>query len=142
MQRSIGLTFLSACFAFGAVMALLATLGLVFPDGALEPMWRLNRHAQVGLMELGPWGVALMLGVAIACTLAAIGLRRQARWGHRLAVALLALNVAGDVLAAVVQGDPRTLIGVPIGGAIIYYLLTSRTRTQFEVGPRVVGPDS
>ena len=132
MQRSVGLTLLSAFFAFGAVMALLATLGLLFSDGALEPMWRLNRHAQVGLMELGPWGVALMLSVAIACTLAAIGLRRRARWGHRLAVAVLALNVAGDLLAAVVQGDPRTLLGVPIGGAIIYYLLSARTRAQFD----------
>lgn len=113
-------------------MALLATLGLLSPDGALEPMWRLNRHAQVGLMELGPWGVALMLSVAVACTGAAIGLWRRARWGHRLAVAVLAVNVAGDLLAAVLQGDPRTLIGVPIGGAIIYYLLSSRTRAQFE----------
>jgi hypothetical protein len=31
-----------------------------------------------------------------------------------------------------VQRDPRTLIGIPIGGAIIYYLLSSRTRAQFD----------
>ena len=127
----MGLTLLSVFLAFGAVMALLAALALLFPDGTLEPMWRLNRHAQVGLMELGPWGVALMLGVAVACALAAIGLWRRTRWGHRLAVTVFTVNVAGDLLAALVQGDPRTLIGVPIGGAIIYYLLSTRTRAQF-----------
>jgi len=131
MERSSGLTLLSAFFVFGTLMALLAALGLLFPDSALEPMWRLNRHAQVGLMELGWLGVALMVSVAIACATAAIGVRRRALWGHRLALTLIALNLVGDVVAAIVQGDPRTLIGVPIGGAIIYYLLRPRTRAQF-----------
>ncbi|HEY7192633.1 MAG TPA: hypothetical protein VH439_02750 [Gemmatimonadales bacterium] len=119
-------------FAFGALMASLAAVGLVFPDGALEPMWRLNRHAQVGLMELRGWGIALMLGVASACAVAAIGIWRRAWWGHRLALTILAVNLLGDVMAAIVQRDPRTLIGIPIGGAIIYYLLSSRTRAQFD----------
>jgi uncharacterized membrane protein (DUF2068 family) len=125
------LTLLSVFFAFGALMASLAAVGLVFPDGALEPMWRLNRHAQVGLMELRGWGIALMLGVAIACAFAAVGVWRRARWGHRLAVILLAINLLSDVLNAVLLSDLRTLIGVPIGGAIIYYLLRSPIRAQF-----------
>jgi len=133
MRRPLGLNLLVAFFVFGSVMASLAFLGLLFPDGPLEPMWRLNRHAQVGLLELGWWGVLLMLVVAIVCALAAIGLARRARWGHRLAVTAIAVNLFGDLLNAVVLGDLRTLIGIPIGGAVIWYLMSSRTRAQFEI---------
>jgi hypothetical protein len=133
VRRSLGLNLLVAFFIFGSVMASLAFLGLLFPDGPLELMWRLNRDAQVGLRELGGWGLGLMFMVAIVCVLAAIGLARRARWGHRLAVTAIAVNLLGDLLNAVVLGDLRTLIGIPIGGAVIWYLMSSRTRAQFEI---------
>jgi hypothetical protein len=133
VRRSLGLSLLVAFFIFGSVMASLAFLGLLFPDGALEPMWRLNRDAQVGLLELGRWGLLLMFAVAIVCVLAAIGLARRARWGHRLAVTAIAVNLLSDLFNAVVLGDLRTLIGIPIGGAVIWYLMSARTRAQFEI---------
>ena len=132
MRRPIGLTLLVAFFIFGSVMAALAFLGLLVAHGPLEPMWRLNRQAQVGLLELGGWGLLLMLVVTIVCALTAVGLARRARWGHRLAVSAIALNLLADVFNAVVLGDLRTLIGVPIGGAVLWYLLTAGTRAQFE----------
>ncbi len=132
MRRSLGLSLLVAFFVFGSVMASLAFVGLLFPEGLLESMWRLNRHAQVGLAEMGWWGLLLMLVVAIVCALAAIGLARRARWGHRLAMTAIAINLLGDLFNAVVLGDLRTLIGIPIGGAVIWYLMSSRTRAQFE----------
>jgi hypothetical protein len=81
MRRSIGLRFLVAFFIFGSGMATLAFLGLLLPAGHLEPMWRFKRQAQVGLLELGWWGLLLKLIVAIACASAPIGLSRRARWG-------------------------------------------------------------
>jgi hypothetical protein len=39
---------------------------------------------------------------------------------------VLAINLAGDVIGAAVRHDPRTLIGVPIGGAMIGYLVRRR----------------
>jgi hypothetical protein len=133
VRRSVGLNLLVAFFIFGSVMASLAFVGLLFPDGPLEPMWRLNRDAQVGLLELGRWGLLLMFIVAVVCVLAAIGLARRRRWGHRLAVAAITINLISDLLNAVVLGDLRTLIGIPIGGAVIWYLMSSRTRAQFEI---------
>ena len=133
MRRLVGLTILAAFFAFGSLMALLASLGLLLPGGVLEPMWRLNPDAHRALTQLGAWGMLLMAAVAIACALAAIGLWIQAQWGRRLAVAILAINLLGDVMNAVTRGDLRTLIGVPIGGAMIFYLRRARTRAQFEV---------
>lgn len=133
MRRPVGLTILAAFFAFGSLMALLASLGLLLPDGVLEPIWRLNPNALVALTALHSWGTVLMLTVGIACALAAIGLWRRALWGHHVAVGILAVNLVGDVLNAALRGDLRALIGIPIGGAMILYLLRSRTRERFQV---------
>ena len=45
---------------------------------------------------------------------------------------ILVLNPVGNVLNAVVWGDLRTLIGIPIGVALILYLARRRTRAQFD----------
>jgi len=133
MRRPVGLTLLTAFFVFGALMAFLAFLGLLLSGGFLQLIWRLNPAAYRALTELGAWGMLLMAVVAIACALAGIGLWIQTQWGRRLAVGMLAINLLGDVLNAVARGDLRTLIGIPIGGAMIFYLLRARTRAQFEV---------
>ncbi len=133
MRRPVGLTLLSAFFVFGALMAFLAFLGLLLSGSFLEHIWRLNPAAHLALARLGTLGMLLMSIVAIACALAAFGLWTRAQWGRRLAVGILAVNLLGDVLNAVTRGDLRTLIGIPIGGAMIFYLLRPRTRTQFEV---------
>jgi len=133
LRRPLGLTLLSIFFAFGCVMASISCLALLVPGGFLEPLWRLNPQARLALGTMGLLGVALMLIVAVACALAAIGLWIRAPWGYQLAVVVLAVNLVGDVLNVVLRGDLRALIGVPIAGAFIFYLLSSRTRSHFRV---------
>jgi hypothetical protein len=48
-------------------------------------------------------------------------------------VGLLSINLAGDVLNGFGRGDWMTLIGLPIGGAMLGYLLTRQARMWFEV---------
>src|SRR6266542_175040 len=105
MRRPVGLTLLTAFFVFGALMAVLAFLGLLLSGGFLEPIWRFNPDAHRALTELGEWGMLLMAVVAIACALAAIGLWIPPQWGRRLAVGILAINLLGDVMNAVTRGD-------------------------------------
>jgi len=50
-------------------------------------------------------------------------LATRARWGVSLALGILAVNLVGDLLNAFLRHDLRTLIGLPIGGAMIAYLL-------------------
>jgi hypothetical protein len=133
LRRSLGLTLLAAFFLFGALMASLSFVGLLLPGGALDAIWQFNPRARVALTELGVWGIVLMLAVAIACAFASVGIWVRTSWGRRLAIGILAVNLLGDLLNAVVGGDLRTLIGIPIGGALILYLLSSRTRAQFEL---------
>ena len=118
-------------------MSGLASLGLLFPGGMLEPMWRLNPEARADLGSLGPAGIGLMATVSIACLCAAYGLRSLSAWGHKLALALLGVNLLGDVANAVFRHDLRTLIGIPIAGALIAYLLQSHMRELFRWRSRI-----
>ena len=126
-----GLVALSGFFAVGAVIAGVTCAALLFPGSRLEPLWRLNPQAHVAFLRMGPWAAALMVAVAGTCALSALGLWIRARWGHRLALALLAVNLLADMTNAVIRGDLRTLIGVPIGGALIVYLLSAKVRREF-----------
>lgn len=116
---------------FGATMATLTCLALLTAGGPLEPLWRLNPQAQTGFRAIHPWGIPLMATVAIACIAVARGLWIRARGGLRLAVVGLAVNLASDVMGAVLRHDPRTLIGVPIVGLLLFYLSRPSIRRQF-----------
>lgn len=76
-----------------------------------------------------------MAVVGVACGLSAIGLARNAEWGRRLAIGVLTVNLIGDSLNALLRHDPRTLIGLPIGGLMIWYLLTRRGDFQIARFP-------
>ena len=112
-------------------MASLAALMLLFPNGAQAELWRLNPEARVALTSMGPLGVALMVVVALACALSAVGLSKLAPWGRFLAIGVLTINLFGDLSSALIRQDPRTLIGLPIGGAMIFYLFSKRVRNSF-----------
>ncbi len=126
-KRTIGTVLLALFFASGALICLLTILALAFPGSFLEAIWRLKPDARVQFQEIGRGtSIALMTLVGIACGLSAIGLARRAQWGRRLAIIVLAVNLIGDSLNALLRQDPKTLIGLPIGGSMIWYL--SRVR--------------
>lgn len=122
-------------FAAGALICLVTMLALAFPGGSLEPIWRLRPDARVEFQKIGNWSVGLMAVVGVACGLSAIGLARNAEWGRRLAIGVLTVNLIGDSLNALLRHDPRTLIGLPIAGLMIWYLLTRRGDFQIARFP-------
>ena len=122
-RLSFGIKLLVAFFVFGATACAVTIAMLLAPAGRLDFLWRLNPEAQVGFQTIGTaFSVLLMLGVGLACACAAVGLARQKSWGRRLAIGILAVNLIGDCVNFVARHDPRTLIGLPIGGAMIIYL--------------------
>lgn len=104
---------------------------LLFPGSGLEPLWLLNPQAHESFLRMGSWAVVLMVAVCVTCALSARGLWLRALWGHRLALGVLTVNLIGDTANAFLRGDLRTLIGLPIGGALIGYLLSARVRKLF-----------
>jgi hypothetical protein len=117
---------LAGFFAFGASMCVLTLLLLLSPGTPLDSLWRLNPEAHSVFQSFGKASMLLMLIVGIACALAAIGLWRGSWWGAWLALIILSLNILGDLLNTFVRHDLRALIGLPIGGAMIIYLLRAR----------------
>jgi hypothetical protein len=122
---------LTAFFVFGASVSLLTCLAVLFPGSPLEPLWRLKPEARSDFQTMGSWASVLLIPVSAACAMAARGLWTRRRWGLRLAIGVLATNLVGDVANMLLRGDPRTLIGLPIGGAMITYLLSTRVRGHF-----------
>jgi uncharacterized membrane protein (DUF2068 family) len=96
---------------------------LSFPGSALDSLWRLNPDARLAFQSLGYWSLVLMLGVGTACLFAAIGLWWAKPWGTWLAFIILSINMLGDLANVFVRHDYRGLIGVPVAGAMIFFLL-------------------
>ena len=119
----LGIKLLAAFFGFGAAMCALTLLLLLMPGTQLDALWRLNPDARAGFAALGSMSILVMFVVGSVCAAAAMGLARNRRWGRRLALAILVMNIMGDVINALVRHDWRTLIGLPIGGALIAYLV-------------------
>jgi hypothetical protein len=117
---------LATFFAFGAAMCSLTVVLLLFPGTALDLLWRLNPEARLAFQSFGELAIELMFVVGAGCAIAAIGLWRSAVWGIRTALVILSLNIIGDLFNALVRHDYRALIGLPIGGAMIFYLARYR----------------
>lgn len=113
-------------------MSFISAVSLLFPGSLLEPMWRLNPRAHEAFTSIGIWAVVLMCAVCAACASAALGLWRGARWGYRVAIILLAINLLGDLVNALTGTEPRALAGVPIVVALLLYLMSRRVRHFFE----------
>jgi len=121
-ETPIGLTLLALFFAFGACMCALTIGLLLFPGSALDSLWRLNPEAHSMFQSIGWPSILLMASVGIACALTAIGLARNAKWARWLGILILAANLVGDLTNTFVRHDLRTLVGLPIAGAMIFYL--------------------
>ena len=122
--QSVGRILLVIFFAAGALISLVVMLALVFPGTDLESVWRLKPEAQTQFLTIGRGAsAALMATVATGCGFAAVGLARNSEWGHRIAIGILTINLIGDSLNALFMHDAKTLIGLPIGGVMILFLV-------------------
>ena len=131
VQRPLGITALSLLFMIGAEMALLSAVSLTLPGTMLDAMWKLNSRAYGKLVAMGPPAIPLMSIVVLCCAASAVGLWRGKRWGRVLAISLLTINLIASSLNAIFGAEPRTLVGIPIAGALIAYLFSSRVRLYF-----------
>jgi hypothetical protein len=98
---------------------------LLFPVSPLEPLWRLNPKAREGFAGMGWWALLLMFLVCLGCAVAALGLWRRNRWGYWMALVILSVNLLADTINALTV-DIRTVIGIPIAGVLIAYLIAKR----------------
>ncbi len=126
-----GKTAMGIFLLFGAVMASLAGATLLWRGTALDRMWTLNPRAYKELAPLGKLvGIPfLMLGVTLA--VACMGWFKRRVWGWRLAVAIIATQVLGDLVNAFTGDIVRGGVGFVIVGTLLVYLLRPEVRAAF-----------
>jgi len=113
-------------------MAGLAATTLLWRGTVLDRAWTLNPTAYRQLSPLGSKVGILFLLLSAALLISGIGWFRHRRWGWRLAVAIIATQVIGDIIN-LFRGDwLRGGIGVVIAGALLMYLLSPRIRAAFS----------
>jgi hypothetical protein len=117
---------------FGASMASLAATTLLLPGTPLDRAWILNPTAYKHFSRLGDKVGILFLLLAVLLVLSGVGWFRRHLWGWRLAVAIIATQVLGDI-TNLVRGDwLRGGTGFIIASALLLYLLTPRVRAAFS----------
>jgi hypothetical protein len=130
-SRSVGTILLVIFFAAGGLICLLTMLALAFPGSCLESIWRLKPEARNQFEEIGrAVSIVLMAAIGTACSLAAVGLAQAAKWGRWLAIGILTAKLIGDSVNALLRHDPKTLIGLPIGGLMIWYLVKKKVSVE------------
>jgi len=118
----VGMKLLALFFALGTCVCALTIVLLIFPGTMLDSLWRLNPEAHAAFQSIGWLSILLMATVDTACALVAIGLARNTTWGCWLGILVLTVNLVGDLTNVLLRHDLRTLIGVPIAGAMVVYL--------------------
>ncbi len=127
-----GITGVGIFLLFGTVMAFLAGTTLVWPGTALDHAWALNPRAHRELAPLG-WMIGipfLLLGATLLE--AAVGWFRRCLWGWRLAVALIAAQVLGNIVNLFLGRIAEGATGFVIATALLAYLLLPRVRIVFR----------
>lgn len=125
------LTAIGIFLFFGASMASLAAITLLWRGTALDQIWSLNPTAYKQLAPLGRAIGLLFLLLGASLALAGIGWFQRRLWGWRLAVAIIAIQLLGDALNCV-RGDwLHGGIGIVIAGALLLFLLRPQIKGEF-----------
>ena len=116
---------------FGATMASLAAITLLWRGTSLDRIWSLNPNAYRQLAPLGRSVGVLFFLLGMALAVAGVGWFRRCLWGWRLAVAIITIQIVGDVINCI-RGDwQHGGIGVVIAAALLLFLLRPTVRKAF-----------
>jgi len=130
-RKARGFNAIGIFLFFGAVVAGLAAITLLWRGTPLDRLWVLNQMAYKRLVPMGRAVGILFLLLSGALTTAGIGWFRRRPWGWRLAVVIIATQVVGDLVNCV-RGDLlRGGTGVIIAGALLLFLWRPKIRDSF-----------
>ena len=129
-----GITAMGIFLFFGATMASLAGVALIWRGTILDRMWAINAPAYRRLAPFGKTvGIPFLL-LSATLVVAATGWFGHRLWGWRLAVAIIATEVLGNIVNAFMEDAVRGGVGFVISGALLVYLLRPEVRGVFASG--------
>jgi len=130
-RKARGFNAIGIFLFFGAVVAGLAAITLLWRGTPLDRLWVLNQMAYKRLVPMGRAVGILFLLLSGALTTAGIGWFRRRPWGWRLAVVIIATQVVGDLVNCVRGDSLRGGTGVIVAGALLLFLWRPKIRDSF-----------
>ena len=129
LRRPAFISVIAVFFAVAAIFSLVVGGALVAPRSPLAVVWRMKPQAQLDFASLGALGVVLMLLLAAATALPALGLWVGTRWGWRLAVTLLVVHAVSDAVRGLTI-EPRAASAIPVVvvAALLLFLARKNVR--------------
>jgi uncharacterized membrane protein (DUF2068 family) len=127
-----GITAIGIFFCFAALMAALAGTTLVWRGTVLDRAWALNAPAYAQLAPLGRTIGIPFLIFSVILLITAVGWLRRRRWGWYLGVAIIVIQLAGDLMNLFLGWLVRGGAGVVIAGLLLIYMLRPRMRAAFQ----------
>jgi hypothetical protein len=131
--KPFGFAAIGAFLFFGALMAGLAATTFLFPGTFLDHAWKLNPGAYQQLAPLGIKIGILFLLLSATLFLSGIGWFRRRLWGWRLAVAIIATQILGDIINLARGEWLRGGIGVAIAGVLLFYLFEPQVKAYLRL---------
>ncbi|MGA7916411.1 MAG: hypothetical protein WCA00_14335 [Candidatus Acidiferrales bacterium] len=119
-------------------MASLAGVTLSFRGTFLDRVWALNAPAYARLAPLGKIVGVPFFVLGATMFVAGVGWFGRRDWAWRLAVAIIAIQVAGDLVNALRGDFLRGGIGFLIAGALLYYLFSGGVRAAFGLRKEIL----
>ena len=127
-----GITAVGVFLFFGAAMASIAGTTLTWPGTFLDRLWALNPTAHKQLATFAKPAGILFLLLAAVLAMAGTGWFKHRLWGWRLAVAVIATQVLGDLINFFRGDYLRGSVGFSIATALLFYLLRPVVRAVFN----------
>lgn len=126
-----GVMLLGIFFFVATLILIAAGSALMWPHTFLEVVWKVYEARRALLMPYrqiaGPGFLALSLVMAVA----SVGCFRRREWGRVLAIAIFAVNGAGDVVQLLLGHWLEGGIGVTAAGLLIHWLTRPAVKEVF-----------
>lgn len=130
--RPPGVALLGFFFIIATLVSGLSAVSLITHAALLEPMWQVKPAAQVNFSHMGIWAPILLAIVCLACASAALGFLTGKKWGHRLGVGILLVNLVGDIVSSLIGDTPGAWVGIPIVSLLLWYLSSGQVKSFFQ----------
>lgn len=120
---------------FGAIMASLAGVTLVWSGTILDRLWILNPRAYNQLSTFGTAAGIAFLSLGAILAFAGMGWRHRRFWGWALALVIVATQVLANLVNAARGDFLKGCAGFLLSGALLCFLLRPKVRAVFTRKP-------
>jgi hypothetical protein len=118
-------------FYFACLMSSYAAVTLAKPGTFLDSLWTMNRGAHIQLAAVGRIIAIPFAVLAVVMFLAGWGWLRRRYWAWVLAVSVIAINCAADLIHAAMGDWVKSGVGIIIAGLLLFYLTRRAVREYF-----------